>query len=100
MSDPQSDRRSIASTYRCYYDVTQADLSTTVVEAVAEAKGVATADLSEPLAEYVDPDGLDHLFRARANGEPRSTDGSLTFRFEGCLVRVDADGSVEVTETA
>mgnify|MGYP006304356947 CR=1 FL=1 len=64
-------------------------LSVTVVEAVADAVGVAPVDLATPLNDAVDPDALDALFR---NGT-----GRVSFDYCEFQVSVDARGTVEVS---
>lgn len=64
--------------------------STSVVGAVAEAKGVAAVDLS-PLHDVVDPDALDALFDDRFGG-------TVTLRYEDRRVTVYADGEVAVED--
>ena len=64
--------------------------STAVVEAVAEVTNDRPEDLP-PLYDVVDPDALDGIIG-------RGTDGVVAFRYVGCLVNVDADGSVRIFE--
>lgn len=63
-------------------------LSVRVVEAVADAEGIDPADLPSPLADTVDPDALDSLFR--------SGTGRVTFDYYGYRVTAGADRTVEV----
>lgn len=67
-------------------------LSETVVNAVADAKGVDPMALDERLYDVVDPDGLERLFRHTADG-PR-TDGNVSFTLAGCSVVVHSSGRV------
>ncbi|RKD97791.1 HalOD1 output domain-containing protein [Halopiger aswanensis] len=73
--------------------------SRAVVEAVADAEGVAPTELRppeyEPLHAAVDPEALDSLFDERANGSPRSH-GSTSFHYCGYRVTVAADSSVSL----
>lgn len=59
-----------------------------VVEAVAAAEGVTPSQLSKPLYSVVDPDALDSLFH--------STSGSVTFRYYGYEITVDATDQIEL----
>lgn len=62
-----------------------------VVEAVAEATETDLEDL-KPLYDAIDPDALNQLI-----GSPRQfTEGRIQFRYAGCDVTVDADGSIAV----
>lgn len=67
-------------------------LSTAVVKAVAEAEGVDPCDLSESLADVVDPDALDELFRDRPGAE-----GRVQFRFCEYRVTVTSDDQIAVS---
>lgn len=69
--------------------------SATVVEAVARAKGVAAADLDQPLNAVVDPDALDALFAPRGDGTPRDA-GAVSFAFAGTTVTVTGEAEVAV----
>lgn len=62
-------------------------LSSAVVSAIARHEGVDPVHLDPPLYEYIDPDALDSLFR---DGDESTVE--LTFRYDGCVVRVDSDG--------
>lgn len=64
-------------------------LSVTVVEAVATAERVDPVDLVSPLADAVDPDALDVLFR---NGT-----GRISFDYCGYRISVEATGAVAVS---
>jgi len=61
---------------------------------VVDADPVAT----RPLAEVIDPDALERLFDPPAGDGPLT--GSLTFRYLGCEVSVDADGMVSIRPPA
>ena len=63
-----------------------------VLAAVADHRGVDPIEL-EPLYNAVDPDALEALF----GGQRASPHSSLTFEFDGCLVRVSGDGTVDVS---
>lgn len=63
-------------------------LSNAVVQAVADADGVDETELEKPLADVIDPDALDRLFR--------DSTGSLSFRYLGYTVNVDHSGTVDV----
>ena len=67
-------------------------VSTTVVQAVADARGTAQLALP-PLADTVDPDALDALC---AEGRAPS---SVAFDYAGHRVQVAGDGTVTVATT-
>lgn len=62
-------------------------VSTAVVRAVSAVEGVDHRSL-RTLAEVLDPDALDTLFRSRHDGSSRPG-GCLTFVYSKCRVTVD-----------
>jgi len=64
-------------------------VSVTVVEALAEARGVSPLDIEEPLYEAVDPDALDQLLSS--NGPTLET-GRVEFSVSGFHVTITVDG--------
>jgi hypothetical protein len=77
---------------------TESDLITqTIVEAVADAKGVGPTDL-EPLYNVLDTDALDSLFHSRPRVDALTV-GSVQFTYEGFDVEVTAGGDVTLEET-
>lgn len=63
-------------------------MSMAVIDAIADAENVAPTDLPVVLADVVDPDALDSLFREGG--------GSVCFEYAGYRVTVDADRDVGV----
>lgn len=81
-----------------YHDM-EADtsLSTTVVSALAEVRGVDTTSLGFALHDYVDTDALDAIFAPKLDGSLR--DGSrMELTFQGYSVTVHSDGHIVVTD--
>lgn len=78
------------------HDMSEDELSTTVIQALSEAAGVDPLEFDTPLNDYVDPDALNSLFRTRPDGTARPG-GSLTFRIEGYDVTVRSTGQIEIT---
>ena len=70
-------------------------VSETVVEAVADAKGVDPLAL-DPLYDSIDPDALDRLFDHAGAG---SSIAKLSFEMADCEVLVRGSGEVVVTPT-
>jgi hypothetical protein len=70
------------------------DVSRAVVEAVAEAEGVDSVDLTPPLYEAVDPDALNRLFAATPSAG--RMEGRVCFRYNGYEVTVWGDGYVSI----
>ncbi|WP_435346341.1 HalOD1 output domain-containing protein [Haloarchaeobius sp. HRN-SO-5] len=67
------------------------ELSSEVVEAVAQAKGVDPLSL-DPIIDSVDPDALNRLFDSQNRGL------QLTFEYEGYTVTVEGDRQIDLTE--
>ena len=70
------------------------NVSTTVVERIADRVGVAPEELEPRLHDVVDADALDQLFDVRGDGP---AEGSVVFRYAGYRVVVRASGEVEVS---
>lgn len=68
-----------------------ASVSTAIVDAVAEVKGVSPLDIRQPLYEVIDLDALESLFRDDA-----SVRNHVYFTFNDCEVTVTAGGKVTV----
>lgn len=73
------------------------DPSTRIINAVAETKGVTPLEL-ESLAPLFDPDVLDKFVTTLAD-TPQAT-GTLEVAYDGCLVCIDGDGEISVTEVS
>ncbi len=74
----------------------EGELTTTIVEAVADATGINSLKLDTRLYDVVDPDGLEQVFRKRGDGTIR-TGGKLTFTIAECKVVVHSEGRVVVS---
>lgn len=68
------------------------ELVETIVETVARREDTAAVDLP-PLYEHVDPEALNDLVTSAEEGAV-----SVELDYVGHTVRIDADGSVEVTD--
>ena len=62
-------------------------VSALVVEAIAACVDADPTELGVTLYDTVDPDALDKLFHAKADGTPR-TGGRVVFRIGECTVEV------------
>lgn len=71
------------------------DISSTVVLAVEELTGTPVEELP-PLGRRIDADALDRLFRPMSQEGPDAVDGAVQFRYDGCTVTVDSEGTVVV----
>lgn len=73
-------------------------LVSTIVEAVADETGTNPLDM-RPIYHVVDVGSLERLFPSDEGTTRHDPDREVRFRFEGCDVRVLADGYIVVTET-
>lgn len=63
--------------------------------AIASLDDAAADDLAV-LAEFVDPDALDALFRPRPDGSPRESERSVQFAYDEYVVRVRNGGEISI----
>jgi hypothetical protein len=68
--------------------------STSVVEAVASAKGIDPIDLDACLYDYIDPSALDTLI---GGGDRPDSDLCISFTMADCYVTLDQTGLITVT---
>ena len=68
-------------------------LSHRVVYAVAEREGVEPESLDPPLYSALDPEALDRLWES-----DHDTSLSLSFRYLGYQIEIEADGTIAVEE--
>lgn len=71
------------------------DLSTVLVQALADVKGVDPIEIPR-LNDVVDPDAMNAIFRAKPDGTPREG-GRLAFTLSGAEVVVHGDGRIQIT---
>lgn len=91
---PSSGRQYSRRVYRARHDPDgPANLSTTVVHALAECMDVDVTDGSFSLYDAVDPDALDALFRPTGDGTPRRG-GMLVFYVDEYCVSIYGDGEI------
>lgn len=77
----------------------RAELVTVVVSAVADADGTDPTDLSPPLYEVIDADGIERAFFGPETTESaRDGTARVEFRHAEFLVNVGSDGWVRVFE--
>ena len=74
----------------------QARLSTTLVHALADAMGVDVTDSDFVLADSIDPDALDVIFRPMQSAGSTYR-GHVAFSIEGYRVTVYSDGEIVIT---
>lgn len=75
--------------------------SQVIIETIAAREGVDVTDVEppayEPLYAVVNPEALDKLFEPTHRGDERVS-GRVTLEYEGYLVVVHSDGTVDVSE--
>lgn len=76
------------------FDPATDSVSEELVYAVAEANDAEPTELAI-LSNVVDPDALDSVFRARSDGQGRTT-GQIVFTYEGHPVEITADGIITI----
>ena len=81
-------------TYTTTYDLPERPPSSAVVEAILEIEGL-DPDRLAPLYTAVDPDALDSIFDDTRRENPGTS--HLSFRYEGYLVRIHGDGTIQLT---
>lgn len=87
-----------SSTYYVTHDFSgSANLSTTLVHALADVAGVDVTDTEFCLDDHVDPTALDRLFEPKSDG-PARANGSLTLTIWGYQVTVYGGGQIAITE--
>jgi hypothetical protein len=77
-----------------YRPLPEESLSTAVVRAVADARGVDPIDLDVRLYDYVDPCALNRLFAA--NGDAPSRNCRVSFTVADCHVTLDESRKIVV----
>lgn len=73
------------------------DITTRVVERVAEKEGVDATDLTQPLDQVVNPDAINALFSTRGDGTARSC-GTIQFTYLGYEIVIDSEHNISIEE--
>ncbi|QLG29671.1 hypothetical protein HUG10_18865 (plasmid) [Halorarum halophilum] len=85
------------NTYYVHHDPTgSADLTTTIVHALADVMGEDVTGTEFPLYDSVDPDALDRLFAPKTDGTPRPP-GHVAFSVQDYRVTVYSSGEIAIT---
>lgn len=77
-------------------DRNEQPISRIIVETIAEAKGVAPAELDPRLYDVIEPEALNELFQHQEDGP--ATVGFVSFTFHGYTVTVHSDATVEIDQ--
>ncbi|MFC4989332.1 HalOD1 output domain-containing protein [Saliphagus infecundisoli] len=95
---PDQEVRQVAQ--RHYAPDEDTELTTTIVETIADAQGTHPTDLkSPPLYEVIDASALEETFFGPDISEhPRQGSGSVSFYYGPLIVTVKSDGWVHVYE--
>ena len=78
-----------------YRPLPEESISTAVVRAVADARGVDPVDIDVRLHDYVDPCALNCIFAA--NGDASSRNYRVSFTVADCHVYLDGSRKIVVT---
>lgn len=89
--------RSTTGDYHVYHDASgPANMSTTVIHALADVMGRDVTDAGLVLYDYVDPDAIDRLFRDTDQGAPGPA-GHIAFAVDGYQITVYSTGHIVIT---
>ncbi|WP_336336573.1 HalOD1 output domain-containing protein [Haloarcula brevis] len=85
-----------------HYDpATTRDITTVIVEAIADAEGVSVTEvLSPPLYEVIDAAAIETALFGRPDVSEDSTESTVEFRYNEYKIEVKADGWVTVSTRA
>lgn len=72
----------------------ETDVTSTIIETIADAEGVPPEDLDGCLYDVVEPEALNRLFQQGDDGP--ATDGLVSFDFYEYTVTVHSDSTVEI----
>lgn len=90
-----NDEQGGTDTFYTEFDPLTDSISEELIKSVAMLKNTDPAELAL-LADFIDPEALDALFKPQVDGTPRETDGRVEFDFEGYHVTVDNAGSINL----
>jgi hypothetical protein len=98
---PADDARQLLAQQH-YDQEDRVSLSTVVVTAIADARGVDAVDVREPvLHDVVDVEAVESLlFGTSTNGDRDRTDGAVTFEYDRTEVVVRSNGWVQLYDDA
>ena len=85
-------------TYQTEFDPLTDNVSEELIKAVATLNDADPTELAL-LAEFIDPEALDALFRPRPDETPRDTDGRVVFNYDAYHVRIDSSGTISLHHT-
>jgi hypothetical protein len=78
------------------FDPSTDSASEELIKAVARLNDADPTELPL-LADFIDPEALDALFRPREDGTPRGTDGQVEFTYNAYHVTVDSRGMINLS---
>jgi hypothetical protein len=98
---PADDARQLLAQQH-YDQEDRVSLSTVVLTAIADARGVDAVDVREPvLHDVVDVEAVESLlFSTSTNGDRDRTDGAVTFEYDRTEVVVRSNGWVQLYDDA
>ena len=83
---------------QAHYDPDESrDLTTVIIDAVAEAERVSITEIKNPsLYEVVDIEGIHDVLFGRPEADRRGTNSTVEFRYDDYKISVEANGWVTV----
>ncbi|WP_227356126.1 HalOD1 output domain-containing protein [Haladaptatus salinisoli] len=91
--DTESKEQVTTTPYSLEFDPITDSVSEELVKTVATRNNADPTELAV-LADFIDPDALDALFKPRVDGTPRETDGQVEFTYDSYHVTVDSGGTI------
>lgn len=83
-------------THSTEFDPITDSVSEELIRAVATLNDADPVELPR-LADYIDPEALDTLFRPLLDGTPRGTSGSVEFFYDSYHVTVESRGVIDLS---
>ncbi|GAA0196088.1 HalOD1 output domain-containing protein [Haladaptatus pallidirubidus] len=91
--DTENREQVTTTTHSLAFDPIADSVSEELITAVATLNDTDPAELVL-LADCIDPDALDALFKPRMDGTPRETNGQVEFTYDSYHVTVDSGGTI------
>lgn len=82
--------------YRVWHDPWDDDVCVTLTRALAAINDADEAAVSTALAEHVDPDGLNRIFRPHDGGGLGTQRDHVAIEIEGYDITIHPDGLIEI----
>ncbi|WP_458210863.1 HalOD1 output domain-containing protein [Haladaptatus sp. NG-SE-30] len=94
--DNENGELGTTDTHRTEFDPSTDSASEELIKAVARLNDADPVELPL-LADFIDPEALDALFRPREDGTLRGTSGRVEFAYDAYHVTVDSGGTIHLS---